>query len=99
MALLAAFNQGVADVVLALPSLGEPSVTTNITFGLPERSWAVLPAPVLIPAAVGVVLFGVGSPLTAVSNVDADTKPEVLAVPVKPLKTVRAKSPFPSPFS
>ena len=70
-AALAAWSQVGGESRSPPGTLGEPSVTTNMTFGTPARSWALLAAPELIPAAVGVRPVGLPSALTAPLNVAA----------------------------
>ena len=58
--------------------LGEPSVSTNMTFGTPARSLLLLAAPVVMPAPVGVRPDGPLSALTAVWNVPTAVYPLVM---------------------
>ena len=67
---------GSADVTL----FGEPSVRTNMMFGTPARSFALFPAPVLMPADVHVRPLEAGRPAAAPLNVAALTKPAVWGI-------------------
>jgi len=78
--------------------LGEPSLTTNMMFGTPARSLAVLVIPVLMPSCVGVPLLPADGRLpTAVLKLVADTYPDVrvVALPGSPWNVVRLYRPSP----
>ncbi len=73
-------------------TFGEPSVTTNRTFGGSARLLATLPDAVEMPAPVGVRPVGVvwAIVVTALLNVAAETNPLEIVAAVVPLKRAPA---------